>query len=96
MLYRGDFAGAREHSGKGATGYDAERCKLWATNTGQNSGVTHRCYLSVALWHLGFPDQALTVNREMVALAPADRASVQPGVCPAPHRLAESTLPAGA
>src|SRR5262249_5957930 len=29
----------------------------------------HRCYLSLALWHLGYPDQALAVSHEMVALA---------------------------
>jgi predicted ATPase len=31
--------------------------------------VTHRCYLALALWHLGYPDQALKVVCEMCELA---------------------------
>jgi predicted ATPase len=31
--------------------------------------VTHRCYLALALWHLGYPDQALRVDRETRELA---------------------------
>jgi serine/threonine protein kinase/predicted ATPase len=70
MLYRADFAGAREHCGKAVAQYDnRQRTRLWAAHTGQDSGVTHRCYLALALWHLGFPDQALAVSRELVALA---------------------------
>src|SRR5207244_4830354 len=34
-----------------------------------NSGVTHRSNLAVSLWHLGYPDQALELNREMRGLA---------------------------
>jgi tetratricopeptide (TPR) repeat protein len=69
-LYRADFTGAREDCGRAVAEFDdRERTKLWAGHTGQNSGVTHRCYLSLALWHLGYPDQALAVNREMLALA---------------------------
>src|SRR5207248_11611951 len=45
------------------------RCRLHAGKTGQNCGVTMRCYLALALWHLGRPDQALRVSRETVALA---------------------------
>ena len=37
--------------------------------TGHNAGVTHRCYLALALWHLGYPDQALKLDREMRELA---------------------------
>src|SRR5262249_60872340 len=74
MLYRADFAGARDHCGKAVAEFDdRERTKTWAVHTGQNSSVTHRCYLSLALWHLGFPDQALAGNREMGELARAVR-----------------------
>ena len=31
--------------------------------------MTHRCYLALALWHLGYPDQALKLDREMRELA---------------------------
>jgi serine/threonine protein kinase/predicted ATPase len=72
MLYRAEFAGARDNCGKAVAEFDdRERTKTWAVHTGQNSSVTHRCYLSLALWHLGFPDQALARNLEMVELARA-------------------------
>src|SRR5262249_39645840 len=65
MFNRADFAGAREHFGRAVADYDdGERTKKWAAYTGQDSGVTHRIYLALALWHLGYPDQALNVNRE--------------------------------
>ena len=38
---------------------------------GEDAGVTHRCYLALALWHLGFPDKALQLNDEMLELARA-------------------------
>jgi predicted ATPase len=31
--------------------------------------VTHRCYLALVLWHLGYPDQALSLERETRELA---------------------------
>jgi class 3 adenylate cyclase/predicted ATPase len=71
-FYRGDFAGVRDCCGKAVAEYDdRKRTKFWAERTGQNAGVTNRCYLSLSLWHLGYPDQALRVNREMVELARA-------------------------
>lgn len=70
MLYRADFAGARTHCGQAVTQYDdRERTRIWSAHTGQNSGVTQRCYLALALWHLGYPEQALAMSRETVALA---------------------------
>lgn len=69
-LYRGDFAGAREVCARAIAGYDdRERTAFWAAHLGEDAGVTHRCYLALALWHLGFPDQALRLNREMLELA---------------------------
>ncbi len=70
QFYRGDFEGARasfeqalgSHDDRGRTAY-------WATQTGEDSGVTHRCYLALALWHLGFPAPALAMNREARDLA---------------------------
>jgi tetratricopeptide (TPR) repeat protein len=72
MLYRGDFAGARERFATAVTGYDdRERTKYWAAHTSHNAGITCRSNLAVCLWHLGYPEQAITVNREMVRLARA-------------------------
>jgi predicted ATPase len=70
MLYRGDFTGARDHCGKAVTEFDdRERTQFWTAHTGQNSGVTHRCYLALALWHLGWADQALALSQETLTLA---------------------------
>jgi predicted ATPase/energy-coupling factor transporter ATP-binding protein EcfA2 len=70
QLYRGDFAGARESCARAIADFDdRERTAFWAAIVGEDAGVTHRCYLALALWHLGFPDQALHLNREMLELA---------------------------
>jgi tetratricopeptide (TPR) repeat protein len=70
MFYRADFAGTRDHCGRAVADYDDRgRTKKWATYTGQDSGVTHRLYLALALWHLGYPDQALNASREALTLA---------------------------
>jgi tetratricopeptide (TPR) repeat protein len=70
LLFRGDFAAAREHFEKAVTEYDdRERTRFWAAILGQDSGVGHRSFLSLALWHLGCPDQALKVSREVCELA---------------------------
>ncbi|HEV3303666.1 MAG TPA: protein kinase [Planctomycetaceae bacterium] len=70
MFYRGQFAGARACCEKALAAYDdRERTKFWTAYTGHNAGVTHRNYLSLALWHLGYPDQALKIDREARELA---------------------------
>ena len=69
-LYRGDFAGTRDCCARAIADFDdRERTAFWATLVGQDAGVTHRCYLALALWHLGFPDRALQLNHEMLELA---------------------------
>jgi len=70
LFYRGDFAGCRKHCEEAIEHYeDAEQCRIWSSNTGQNSALHHRCYLSLALWHLGYPEQALRLNEEVIANA---------------------------
>jgi predicted ATPase/class 3 adenylate cyclase len=69
-FYRAEFAGARACHEKALAAFDdRERTKFWTAYTGHNAGVTHRCYLALALWHLGYPDQALRVDREARELA---------------------------
>jgi class 3 adenylate cyclase len=69
-FYRGHFAEARTCYEKALASYeDRERTRFWTTYTGHNASVTHRCYLALTLWHLGYPDQALRVAREMCDLA---------------------------
>ena len=71
-LYRGDFAGTRDCCARAIAEFDdRERTAFWAAMVGEDAGVTHRCYLALALWHLGFPDKALELNDEMVELARA-------------------------
>jgi serine/threonine protein kinase/predicted ATPase len=70
MFYRGQFANARACYEKALSAYDdRERTRFWTAYSGHNAGVTHRCYLALVLWHLGFPDQALRLDREMRELA---------------------------
>lgn len=70
MFYRAQFAGARACYENAVAAYDhRERTRFWTAYTGHDAGVTHRCYLALALWHLGYPDQALKVAREMCELA---------------------------
>ena len=70
LFYRGDFIGARQQYEKALANYDdRERTRLWAFRVGEDAGVTHRCYLALTLWHLGYPDQALKLSRETTELA---------------------------
>jgi class 3 adenylate cyclase/tetratricopeptide (TPR) repeat protein len=70
MFYRAQFAEARACYEEALTAYDDRgRTRFWATHTGHNAGVTHRCYLALVLWHLGYPDQALRLDRETRELA---------------------------
>jgi class 3 adenylate cyclase/predicted ATPase len=70
MFYRAQFASARACGEKALATYDdRERTKFWTAYSGHNAGVTHRNYLSLALWHLGYPDQALKLDRETRELA---------------------------
>jgi class 3 adenylate cyclase/tetratricopeptide (TPR) repeat protein len=70
LFYRGDFIGALTQYEKALSHYDdRERTRLWALRVGEDAGITHRCYLSLALWQLGYPEQALRANQEMRRLA---------------------------
>jgi len=70
MFYRGLFAGARDHHENALCDYDDRaRTKFWTAHTWHDSGVTHRCYLALTLWHLGYPEQALKLARETCELA---------------------------
>ena len=71
LYYRGDFVGARQQYETALARYDddRERTRMWAVRVGEHAGVTHRCYLALTLWHLGYAEEALKVNREMLELA---------------------------
>jgi predicted ATPase len=72
MFYRGQFAESRVHHLRAVAGFDdRERTRFWTAYTGHNAGVTHRCYLALDLWHMGYPEQAHRVDRETRELARA-------------------------
>jgi len=66
MVYMGDFTGARDHLGQAVAEFDnRERTRFWSAQTGQDCGVSDRCYLALALWHLGHADQSLALCAEI-------------------------------
>jgi tetratricopeptide (TPR) repeat protein len=70
QFYRARFADARACFENALAAYDdRERTKFWTAYTGHNAGVTHRCYLALVLWHLGYPDRAREVARAACELA---------------------------
>jgi tetratricopeptide (TPR) repeat protein len=72
LFYRGDFFGALAQYERALSHYDdRERTALWASRVGEDAGITHRCYLALTLWQLGYPEQALRVSQETLKLAHA-------------------------
>ena len=70
LFYRGDFVGALAQYEKALSRYDdRERTRLWASRVGEDAGITHRCYRALALWQLGYPEQAVRVSQETLKLA---------------------------
>jgi tetratricopeptide (TPR) repeat protein len=65
----GEFVQAREHLEQGIALDDLQQHHFLAFLYGQNPGVACRSYASVALWNLGYPDQALQKSQEALALA---------------------------
>lgn len=69
-FYRGQFAAARDSHEQAIRAYDdRERTMFWTAFSGHNAGVTHRNYLSLALWQLGFSEEARQMDREARELA---------------------------
>jgi class 3 adenylate cyclase/predicted ATPase len=58
QLMIGDFPQARPHLETAASLYQAEEHREFAFRYGQDIGATALCYLPLALWHDGYPDQA--------------------------------------
>jgi predicted ATPase len=66
---RGEFALARFHLEQTIALYDPQQHRSHALLYGQDPGVASRGYAALALWHLGYPDQALQRSHEALSLA---------------------------
>ncbi len=65
----GEFAAGRQHLERARALYGAEEHARLRYQYGQDIGVTALCYLSWALWHLGYFDQASEVAAEALRRA---------------------------
>ncbi len=59
LFWLGEFTLAREHGEQGVTLYNPQQHRSHAFLYGQDPGVACLSYAALALWHLGYPDQAL-------------------------------------
>ena len=66
MYFLGEFALAQKHLEQGIALYDTQKHRSRAV---QDSGVVSLSYVALALWHLGYPDQALKRIHEALTLA---------------------------
>ncbi len=67
QLVTGDFRQARPHLELAASLYRPEEHREFAFHTSQDIGASALCYLSWALWHDGYPDQAArTADRALL------------------------------
>jgi predicted ATPase len=68
LLDLGDPAGTRDHMERGIALYDRKRHSNLTDLYGQDPGVVCLAFGAVALWLLGYPDQAVERSRQAVAL----------------------------
>lgn len=66
---RGEFESARTHLEQVIDWYDPQRHHFLTFLYAQDPGVVCRSQLSIVLWMLGYPDQALRCSQEALALA---------------------------
>jgi predicted ATPase len=69
LLVRGDFRRAREHAELGMAVYAPQLHRPQVALAQQDPGVTCLVTAAQALWHLGYPDQALQRSQDALALA---------------------------
>jgi DNA-binding winged helix-turn-helix (wHTH) protein/predicted ATPase len=69
LLVLGEFARAREHAELGMAVYAPHLHRPQVTLVQQDPGVTCLITAAQALWHLGYPDQALQRSQAALALA---------------------------
>jgi len=69
LYFRGAFAQAREHGEEGLAFYDPQQGRADVSLYGNDAGALCRLFRALALWHLGYPDQAVRGADEGLALA---------------------------
>ena len=69
QLWQGEFAACLEWMERAIALYDSEQHRGLAYVYGESPGVAARVYAAMALWHLGFPDRALRMIENAVAVA---------------------------
>ena len=72
LLWMGEFAHARQHLTKAVALYDPERHRALAFQYGTDPRTVCLLYESLALWVMGYSDQAVRKGQEALALAQAD------------------------
>jgi predicted ATPase len=82
LVWLGEFASAHAHLEQGIALYNPQHHRSHIFLYGHDPGVWCRFFAAWALWHLGYPDQALTRSHEALTL----EASTEH---PTPHTQAE-------
>src|SRR5262249_55798409 len=69
LFYLGATADAHTHFAQGIALYDSQQHRASAFLYGEDTGVVCHNFAAWALWHLGYPDQALAQSQQAVKLA---------------------------
>jgi predicted ATPase/class 3 adenylate cyclase len=69
LVWLGEFAGARAHLEQGMALYNLQQHRSHAFLYGYDSGVHGLAFEALALWYLGYPDQALRRIHDALTLA---------------------------
>jgi predicted ATPase len=69
LLFMGAFAPARTHLEHVLALYNPQQHRSHTLLYGQDPGATSLSWAALALWYLGYPDQALQVGQQAVTLA---------------------------
>jgi predicted ATPase len=63
-LLLGEYTATRKHKEQGLTLYDPQQHHAYISRFGWAMGIFCQAWLPHALWHLGYPDQALAMSHE--------------------------------
>jgi predicted ATPase/class 3 adenylate cyclase len=69
LFYLGEIVSARQHAEQGIALYDLRQHRFLTFRSGESPGMACLLVATLALWWLGYPEQALQRNREALALA---------------------------